>query len=311
MKNPILKNAHPFSKLLFALFIVFSSFLIILLLSLLISIPVFGIDILNFKMYFDVNNPDNIAFIKFMQIMQSLALFVIPSIIAAFVFSDDIKKYLSLRGKVEFTDVLIAVLIMISAIPIINFFAEINSSLRLPESLSGLENSIKNAENLAKQTTEIFLNVKTIPGLLFNLFMIALIPAIGEELLFRGLLLKIFEEWTKNFHIAIFVSAFIFSFIHFQFYGFLPRLLMGVLLGYLVFWTRNLWFSIIAHFVNNAIGVIVFFIYYGMPEMDKIENVGSKYGEYTLLPLSVGIISILLYLFYVRNKGNKIIENKK
>jgi L-lactate permease len=81
---------------------------------------------------------------------------------------------------------------------------------------------------------------------------------------------------------------------------------MGILFGYFVFWSKNLWLSMIAHFVNNAIGVIVFFIYFGMPEMDKIEKAGVNYGEYTLLPISFLIAGLLLYIFYKNNKKIEI-----
>jgi membrane protease YdiL (CAAX protease family) len=306
MENPIFENAKPFSKLFFLIFIIFSSLLIVLIFSLLISIPVFGIEFGNLNSFLDIRNPDNLGFMKFMQIMQSISIFIIPPIIAAYIFSKNFREFLFINKKLNFVNILSVVLIIILSIPIINLFAEINSSLKLPQSLLWLENYMKSAEESAKETTELFLNVKTVPGLLLNLFMVALIPAIGEELLFRGILLKLFADWTKNFHVAIIISAFIFSFIHFQFYGFLPRLLMGILFGYFVFWSKNLWLSMIAHFVNNAIGVIVFFIYFGMPEMDKIEKAGVNYGEYTLLPISFLIAGLLIYIFYKNNKKIEI-----
>jgi len=88
--------------------------------------------------------------------------------------------------------------------------------------------------------------------LLFNLLTIAVLPAIGEELLFRGIIQTNLEKGFKKPHLAIWLTALIFSFIHFQFQGFIPRVLLGALLGYLFLWSRNLWVPIIAHLIYNA-----------------------------------------------------------
>ncbi len=295
MKNPIFESLSPGAKFIFALFIIFVSFLFILFIGLFISIPIFGIDITNFKEHFDPSVAGNLNFMKFMQVLQSIAIFVIPPIVAAILFSKSYKKYLFLDKKPISLVILFSVLITIVVIPIINYTAALNSNLSLPASLAGLENSMKLAEEAAKQTTIAFLKAEGFGGLLFNLFMVALIPAIGEELLFRGLLLKIFKAWTKNIHVTIFITAFLFSFIHFQFYGFLPRFLLGALLGYLVYWSGSLWYSVIVHFINNAIGVLAYFLYFEKAEFEKMESLGANFN-FTLV-VSILFLAGLLYAF--------------
>src|SRR5690606_2422366 len=110
-----------------------------------------------------------------------------------------------------------------------------------------------------EKITEKILQVTSFSGLLLNLLVIAIIPAIGEELLFRGCLQPVFHRWTKNIHIAIWITAIIFSAIHVQFYGFIPRMLMGAVFGYMLYWGRSIWLPIIAHFINNATAVIYTF----------------------------------------------------
>jgi hypothetical protein len=95
------------------------------------------------------------------------------------------------------------------------------------------------------------------------------LPAIGEELLFRGVLQKLIQKMTGSSHWAIWITATLFSALHLQFFGFLPRLLLGALFGYLLEWTGTLWLPILAHFINNASGVIVFFITGEGLESDK------------------------------------------
>ena len=101
----------------------------------------------------------------------------------------------------------------------------------------------------------------TVIDLAVNLILIAIIPALAEELLFRGCVQQVMKEWFRNVHVAIWVTAFIFSFIHFEFYGFLPRLLLGAMLGYLFYWSGSLWVPIIAHTLNNGLQVLLSYLY--------------------------------------------------
>lgn len=267
-----------------------------MVLGILISIPIFGIDISNFKEHFNPLSSGNLNFMKFMQVWQSIAIFVLPPLLAAYLFSNDIKSYLKLKIYPDINSVLILLMIVFFSIPLINYFALLNSQIVLPSSMSGLEASIKAAEQSAKELTEAYLKTDSVWGLLFNLFMVALIPAIGEELLFRGVLLRLFKEWTKNIYLAIFITGFLFSFIHFQFYGFVPRFLLGVFYGFLVYKTGSLWFPVIAHFINNAIGVFVYYFYFDRPNFEEIEGFGTS--NYFFLIFSVLFFAALTYLLF-------------
>ena len=134
-----------------------------------------------------------------------------------------------------------------------------NESTTIFSSFEKLEDYLKMLEETAAATTEKMLNVNTFGGLLLNLLVIALIPAIGEELTFRGVLQQGLMR-KMNPHVAIVLSAAIFSFIHFQFFGFLPRMFLGLLLGYMFYITNSLWTSILMHFVNNGTAVVVYYL---------------------------------------------------
>ena len=125
------------------------------------------------------------------------------------------------------------ILIMFAVVPIINLLMVFNEQLHLPEGLSFIEEWMKESEAQAARLTEVFLVMDTPQELFYNLLIIAILPAIGEEFLFRGILQRLFHELTKNIHVTIFITAALFSAIHMQFYGFLPRMLLGVMFGYL------------------------------------------------------------------------------
>ena len=113
-------------------------------------------------------------------------------------------------------------------------------------------------------------------GLFINLLMIAIIPAIGEEFFFRGLLQRIFSNWVRNTHWGIIISAFLFSAIHMQFYGFFPRFLLGAMFGYLFVWSGSLWLPVLAHFINNSLAVIAYYLVSIRVLDEKVVNIGSS-----------------------------------
>ena len=164
--------------------------------------------------------------------------------------------------------------------------------------MSSIETWMRNSESQANEITEAFLSTKSIGGLIGNIFIVAVLPAIGEELLFRGLLQGLIKKMTGNFHWAIWVTAALFSALHLQFFGFLPRMLLGAFFGYLLEWTGTLWLPVIAHFINNASGVVIFFFTGTGLEPDKADSpiFGNNTFFYAVLS-SIALWFLLKYLY--------------
>jgi membrane protease YdiL (CAAX protease family) len=133
--------------------------------------------------------------------------------------------------------------------------------MNLPGWLEGVEQWMQQKEIALKELTEYLTGFNTLPQLLIGFVVIALIPAIGEELLFRGLIQPRMYRLTGNIHAAIWITGFIFSAIHLQFYGLIPRMLLGVLFGYLYIWSGNLWYPIIGHFTNNGFTLLLIYLH--------------------------------------------------
>jgi uncharacterized protein len=148
---------------------------------------------------------------------------------------------------------------------LIDFSGTLNEWL-LPSD-SALYQWLKPQEDQAMRLTELMLNTPTSISFFNTILAVAIIPAIAEELTFRGVFQPLLARWTGNVHVAIWGSAFLFSFIHFQFFGFLPRLLLGAMLGYLVWWSGSLWPAIWTHFANNLMAILIY-RYMGVPEED-------------------------------------------
>ncbi|MEA3451473.1 MAG: CPBP family intramembrane glutamic endopeptidase, partial [Bacteroidota bacterium] len=268
----IFNDFHPLTKLVFdvmMILIVAITFFFIgtFLLSLIKGISFQEI----LKISGDING--DIATIKQSQVVYSLSIFFFPSLIIAYFFDKNPLNFYKLNNSGAYFNYLNVIFLIIISVPIVNYLSQFNSGLNLPASFSGVEKTMREMEDKAKILTERLLNVSSIEQLLLNIFVIALIPAIGEELFFRGLIQKHLAEWFKNIHIAIFVTAIVFSVFHFQFFTFLPRVFLGIMLGYLFVWSKSLWLSIVAHFVNNAFAITAFYFMMkkGVP-VEKIEN---------------------------------------
>ena len=185
---------------------------------------------------------------------------------------------------------------MAAVIPFINWLANVNQALKLPGFLSGIEQWMIGTEDTAGKITKLFLTSGSVSIWLINLIIIAALPALGEEMLFRGIIQRYFINITKNHHAAVLITAMLFSLFHLQFYGFLPRLVLGAILGYLMVWSGNLWIPVIAHFFNNALGVTVYFLLPNVANSNKIDDFGASSSTRIFALISLIILIFLLWI---------------
>lgn len=299
------QNLHSLSKLGTVALVALICFIVFIILSFVIAIPIFGKDVFSDLISSSVDyGSGNVALLKYMQLFQSVGLFIVPSFILAILFGDGIGSYLYLNKKPLGLSVVLAVVIVFSANPVINVLGNWNSNMNLPSWLAGVEDWMRQSEDAAQRLTKLFVKADSTGVLLYNVLLIGIIPAIGEELLFRGVIQRVFTEWTKNKHVAIWVTAILFSALHMQFYGFIPRALLGAMFGYLLIWSGNLWLPIIAHFINNASAVIAYY-YFEKGDLsidpDKI-GTNSDYGISAIISLLVIAGLFVVYYRYERNK---------
>lgn len=256
-----LRDATPFTQVLFTMIIILVGGVFVSILGFLGCWLFWGISFDELSgMLANFSDPGNVGLLKFFQILQTLGMFILPPLVLAFSLDDKPFRYLNLdRKPTGLMFGMVCAIILVSG-PVIEWFSVVNQHLVLPSWMSQVELWMRNSEDQANEITRAFLTTKSIGGLLGNLFIVAVLPAIGEELLFRGLLQKLLKKMTGNSHWAIWITAILFSALHMQFFGFLPRMLLGALFGYLLEWTGTLWLPMIAHFINNATGVIIYYV---------------------------------------------------
>ena len=228
-----------------------------------------------------------------MQGVQTVVLFGVTALVGVWLTEDRVNpfKRMSLNKCLTLKQCLIAFFFAVAALPMISMLAEWNKGMELPSFLASVEEMMRQMEESAKVLTERFLNTSSAGMMFTNLFVMAFLPAMCEEMLFRGWLQRILVA-RVNYHVAIWVVAFVFSAIHFQFYGFVPRMLIGAALGYLYCYTGSLWAPIIAHFTNNAMAVVTAFLSYNDYTSIDFDLIGTGDTWY----LSVASVAVCLAL---------------
>lgn len=193
---------------------------------------------------------------RVIQTISSLGLFLLPAIGMALFCDASPRHYLFLHSvNDERVWLLVLASMFLIAAPI-NFIAMLNQQMELPTFMAPVEQWMRSQEDLAQQLTQNMIGDGTPQLLAINLIVMALCPAITEEFFFRGALQRLIGKWNPNPHFVIWSAAILFSAFHLQFYGFIPRMLLGAYLGYLLLWTRSIWIPVFAHFINNATAVI-------------------------------------------------------
>jgi len=196
------------------------------------------------------------AILRYLQAGQEFALFIIPSLLISYAMQLDFSSEMGLKKFPSFASITLVVVVVLLVIVLNTYIAWLNSKMTLPQRWSNIEEWMKAKELIAQQYTILLTSKTSSPSLYTNIIIVAFLPAIGEELFFRGVLQKMFAGFFKNGNAAVWITAIIFSTIHFQFYGFLPRLLLGLIFGYLFLWSGSVWLPVAAHFLNNLIPVV-------------------------------------------------------
>jgi uncharacterized protein len=196
-----------------------------------------------------------------------------------------------------------ALMILVTGLIVLAFMAtnsviiEWNANFVFPEFLKEFGVWARERETLAEELTRFFTAFDSFGDFLLGVVVIALLPAIGEELVFRGMLQPELFRATGNYHTAIWISAIIFSAFHMQFFGFVPRMLLGALFGYLYMWSGNLLIPMIAHFVNNGFSLLMMYLYQkGTIPIDLDAPEAAPW------PMVVGFTAVFIALMYYFKK---------
>ncbi len=199
---------------------------------------------------------DAVTATRLLTFFQALFLFIVPALTTAVLSTRLPATFLAIDRRPRLIPTLLVIAVLTVAIPAMNMIIEWNAGMHLPDNMKGLEDIIRQMEETAAQATETIMGSDTIGSLIVTILIVGVMAGLSEELFFRGALQRSLSSTSMNRHVAVWLTALIFSAIHFQFFGFIPRLLLGAFFGYILLWGGNLWYCIIAHAANNILATL-------------------------------------------------------
>ena len=295
------KKVHPMLQLLMFGGMAMGCLMIFGLVGTMILAKVTGIDVLTLSDpgKWDYSNPSLLTFLRGSLVVQFIALYIIPVFLFARFCDPKPTQYLGLTSSKPIYFIL-GITVLLVALPFVDWTGTINDQL-IPETTS-IGKWMKASEEAVAKQIGFMLKRHTVQDLLLNLVLVAVFAGVGEELLFRGVLQRLFIKLFKNPWAGILITAFIFSAIHLQFYGFIPRFILGILLGLIYWYSGSLWPAIIAHFAYDAFAVIMIWFNPALAEQD---SVAVSLGNKTLLAaISLALVMIIVILMKKRSTNS-------
>jgi len=252
-------------------------------------------------------SPDKRLPLLLIQGFGTLGGFIIGGIIYLNIVEKFSPQHLFSTRNVTIYSLLITGVMVISFMFVNTVFIEWNANVSFPDFMRNFETWAMEKEEELKHVTEFLTDFDSPGQFILGFVVIAILPAVGEELIFRGIIQNKLFAYIKNIHLAIWISAILFSGFHIQFYGFVPRLLLGGLFGYMYAWSKNLWYPIIGHFINNGFTLLMLYLY-------QIGSININIEEEEAYPGSVIIVFAMICIYMMisfRRKVQNRIENEK
>ncbi len=236
-----------------------------------------------------MTDPANANTLRLVQVVATFFMFFLPALLYAFICFRNGWLVLGFRKNSSFALLGLSLFLILASLPLTDNLGELNKAIPLPGSWRTLFDKM---EGDYEKQVEAMVNIRTIPGLLTSIVLVAILPAFFEEVFFRGGLQGLLMRWLKSPVAAVVISSLIFSAIHFSWYGFIPRFMLGMLLGTVFYLTGNIWYSIGMHFVNNLLAVLSLY-YMHIQGKEAIIQDTSTFPWWTGL-LAIGVIFVLL-----------------
>ena len=192
--------------------------------------------------------------------MQDILAFILPAVVTMAIIYRRPFHVMGLDRAPSWLAITIVIVFYVISLPAMNWLVEMNKAMSLPSWMAGIEQAMRAAEDSAAEVTQEMLNINSVGQLILCVLVVGVMAGLSEEMLFRGALLRTMQDSRLGNHAVVWITAFLFSALHMQFYGFVPRMLLGVWLGYLFVWTGSLWVPIIAHTLNNSTVVLMSYL---------------------------------------------------
>ena len=247
-------------------------------------------------------NPKMLVYVRGMLLVQFLGLFLIPTLLFAYFSDPNPLQYIGIKKPVKPIYWVLGIASLLIAIPLVEYTGLVNRQVNF----GSAQKWMQNMEDEAMQQIKFMLGKQTIGELAKNLVFISLFAGIGEELFFRGVLQRLFIKAFKNPWVGILITAFLFSALHVQFFGFIPRFLLGILLGAVYWYSGSLLTAMIAHFVYDAFFIIL--AYFQPQIIDDTE--GAMFNGSSQIILALASAALVALIVWLMKKNSTVTYNE-
>lgn len=293
--KPILEGKHPAIQLLYLVMLVFGCGIIISLLGMLIAYGIWGKG---------VENPDA-DYYRFLQVFNAIGVFLVPALLFSYLQH---KRWFTYSGADRKPGRAVTMVCVGAAalciLPTAGVLVELTKSIPWPGVMAGIEEWMHEKQAASDRVLELMTADTHISTLILNLLACAIVPAVCEEFFFRGSLQQLLHSWFKNTHVAVWVTGFIFSAIHLQIDGFVARWLLGAYLGYLLVWSGSIWLPILAHFLHNALSIIIQHIFLSLGNIPEPTLTTS-----TIVSAIIAMLFLILFIYLIYRTSHKKTAN--
>lgn len=247
---------------------------------------------------------DPVTAIRITQMLTTIGAFLIPALLFAYCQDRMWFNYNAANRKPPYSMTNIVLILSITLLPIVGVLSAFNQNIMPQE--GAVAEFMRNMEEAANHILELVTRQHTTWDLIANLLIFAVLAGVCEEFFFQGAIQPLMMKWTKNPHIGILITALIFSALHFQFYGFIPRFVLGVYLGYLFFWSRSLWLPILAHVLHNALSILIDYTLQGRGiDTDNLQFTDVRGSIPTAISCTLVSAMAIVYLWRTYRDGIK------
>ena len=236
-----------------------------------------------------------------MSALQNIVAFILPAVAVALLIKmssgEGVMHQLRLDKAPSLKWILVVLAVYFVALPAMNWITIWNENLHLPSFMHGLEDVLRASEDSAQETTTKMLKSTSLLEMLVMFLVVAVLTGLGEEIFFRSSLLgTALDRNPRHAHLFVWIVALIFSAFHLQFYGFVPRLLLGAWFGYLMLWSRSVWVPIIAHAFNNGLVVVLtYLVENNFMKENYFDTIGITSNEtFPWLAITSAVVTIAL-----------------
>jgi hypothetical protein len=243
-------------------------------------------------------------------LLQDVLIFILPVVLTVLIAAWHPWRFIGVDRAPTGHSLITTLVTMVVAIPAMNCIVAWNNGIHFPDSMAELERVLRLFESSAGTMIDSLLGGIGVGDLVISILIIGVLTGVSEELFFRGALQSILMRMFRNKHVAIWVAAIVFSTIHMQFFGFVPRMLLGAFFGYLYWWSGSIWLSVAAHAFNNSLVVLTMWLAQRGFDSVAFDSIGTTLcaSDVIMIIVSLALTYVLIWYMYrhlplMRNSG--------